>query len=347
MKAAKRIWIAITLAGILVGLTACGQRFLTQPEKPIASKPSKETERQIVLGDVNRISISGDYCIDLVDTNGPTTVLLEGPADLISAVNVQTNNNKASINFDKSFERNLARKIHLVLSVNALCQLNYEGNGVLMGNQLQTDNLSLSTKGNGNIQLSGRLNLRAIQHEGGGQLKLTGVSSEGMRFATSGSGDVFLQGTIGISDFTYQGSGNIRIGKLTAQALNMLIDGSGTLELDGVINLKKLEQKGSAQLKLYWVESDRLSITVNDTAKAELAGIVKWLYLNTYNTAQCNVRYLRAENAFVLAKDNSSVKVNVSQQLYSDASDNAAIYTYGRPEHKAITENGLGTVLPM
>lgn len=346
MRGTYRILVASLLAGCILSLTACGRTFFEGSSVP-APMHSNPTEKTISLGDIDRAFISGDYCIDIVNTDGPDTLYLEGPTELLAAVKVQAIKNKVNISFDKAFEPQLARKIHLILSLKSLCQLVYEGNGIVMGKKLQSDALTLVTKGNGNVDLNGSLRLHSVQHDGAGELKVAGASGENIHFNTVGSGDVILEGAIGMAELNYQGSGHVKINKLTKELLTINVDGSGLVELEGVIKLKSITQKGSAHLKLYWIDNDRLSITLGDKSTMELAGVVKWLYLTTDSTAQFNGRYLRTENAFVRAKDNSSAKVNVNQQLYSDASANANIYAYGRPENKAFTEHELGNVFPM
>ncbi len=181
--------------------------------------------------------------------------------------------------------------------------LTYEGRGNLSGKGLHTSLMNMTLVMDGNVNLSGKLNIRELMVSGKNKIKLKGVTSRNLSINMHGKPDVILQ---------------------------------------GVANLKTLRYRGKGKLALHWLDSSDLEILGYGEARVFLAGVARYVHAVIHDTAELDARYLRITKSYIKATDNSIVRIAPITEMNAFASDNGHIYYYQSPKFKAeyMAQNG-------
>lgn len=292
----------------LISMALVNIGALTAQPKPsivIASKPSQQV-RYFGKG-ANRIDINGRFNVALHTGYKKPKIILKGyPEDLQQvAVKIQP----GLLTIAKPASGRLAqREISVEIRAHRLNVFKYRGGGVINGQQLYSDDLTLEIYNRGSTRLGGDIRLRKLVVGDHGNVQINGVNSKN---------------------------------------LYLSLKDKARVALAGVVQLNYLNMSGQGFLSLYWVKSDRLNIRLREAAELQIAGIAKMLDVELWGHAKFHGRYLRAHRSFVKTHGRSLAEINTLARQHTLAADASDIYYYTIPELRQDFMAYQGSVLDM
>lgn len=122
-----------------------------------------------------------------------------------------------------------------------------------------------------------------------------------------------------------RGGSNVILDHARTKNLVLNSSGTGTISLKGNLKLSRINKTGAGNIRGMWVNSDQLEI-ISAYGQIELAGSCKKLLLRGSEDAIINTQYLRCNNAWVSAKDYSSISLRPSASMKVWALDNSQVF---------------------
>ena len=296
MKSIKVLCLCL----LLPFLHSCAKKVA--PTAKIKSKQQYATQTQVRSTQLfYKVDVQGDINLVLNKSRKGSKLILKGDGKDLDLVKTHIRDGQLFINAP-SYEPNHS-PVTAVLSMPQINRLAYNGDGNISGTNLRASAMDLQLYVNGNVNLSGKLDVRDLSVTGKNNIKLAGVIS---------------------------------------RHLNVVMNGEVNVKIRGMANIETMKYAGEGELTMYWVKSPDLEILGYGKAKVHLAGEAHYLHAITHDQAVLDAKYLRVGKAYVKARDNSTIRLVPIKELNSLASDHGHIYYYQSPKFKAdfMAQNG-------
>lgn len=306
------------------------------------------TTMMVRVPNFTNIKAIGDFEVQIFGTSGRNSVYVYGPNDATRQLSIQVRGNTLCVTQTRPRVPAMRRLI-VRIGINNLNNLYHAGCGVVEGVWLNSNGLSVTSAGIGNIYLSGAANLQRINQSGTGSINILGANTGCLDINTWGPGAVNVSGHIGLRRVMHHGGANINvIGAYKGPGLKIYADGGGKIGINGLdINLAEVRAKDSVCVFVYSVNSYAIYAYAHQKARIGIAGRSLNLYAETSDNAVFYGRYLCSQDAFVRAYDASHINVAASNKIFASAVQNASVYFYGSPEIISQFVSGNGLVIPI
>jgi hypothetical protein len=239
------------------------------------------------------------------------------------------------------------RHVIIRIGVGTLHKLQQLGNGVIEVIQLPSNSLTIQSSGNGNIYMSGNVNLRHVDSRGKGSINVFGVSSPKLGITTSGSGSVNVSGIVGIDSIVHHGKGDVNIIGANSDALRIDADGYGKIGLSGIVNVSEIQARDNVSVLIDCVNGSKLYVYAMHKARVGLMGNVRDLYIYASNVAVVYGRYMFSQNTYAQAKDGAHINAAATNKIFASATTNSSVYFFGEPRLMSQFVSGNGLVIPV
>ena len=156
-----------------------------------AAPPS--LKRTVFTGTFNRINVSGYLTVvirGVQSAKNPSVVFSTSPAEAIQA---RVNHHTLYLN-TLSSPTNLTRRPSVTVWMNSLKGLVVNGSANVVGTNVQSSGLRISSLGTGTIKFLGVISLNEIQQIGNSQIALRWVNSHTIYIHSCGTGSIHLAG---------------------------------------------------------------------------------------------------------------------------------------------------------
>ncbi len=288
------------------------------------------TTTMVRVSDFTKIKTNGAYQLQIFGTDDDDSVYVFGPNEGVSAVTVKLQEDTLIVTqTNQEVSNRVMNGVIVRIGIHQLNQLVQRGCGTVEAIRIQTDSLSLISKGRGNIYMIGHIGLKRVVQDGAGKITVLGVASPELVIRTSGSGSVNLMGNVGVSSIVHHGSSEINIIGANSNHLNIYTDGSGKMGIHGIVNLAKLTAKEDTCVYITEVRSHGIEAEISGNAHVGLKGVTQDLYVKTFDSSRFWGRYLCSANAYVTACNQSHSNITACTKAFASASNQASIYFYG------------------
>lgn len=182
-------------------------------------------------------------------TDGSTSVEIYGPDNIIALMQVSVKNGMLQINMEKSNRVRNVKNLKITICSPSLEGLYMKGVGdVIIENGLKTDNLTIESKGVGNINLKkldcGKISVQLI---GVGNVELSG-NTQNANLDLTGVGDINAENLKGTHVEAYsKGVGGIKC--YAVQSLTASVKGVGSIYYKGNPSEKNFSKGGVGSIK--------------------------------------------------------------------------------------------------
>lgn len=287
---------------------------------------------------VFQVQIFGSYDCNSVYVYGPNKEVRETEIKVVGDTLYLRQSPDATHNMDKVIIRVGIMNLHNLVQA---------GPGSIEGRVVRSDELNILSQGQGNIYLSGGVNLRRVNAMDKGSINVFGAISPYLVVKSSGSGCINLSGNLGVKNIQHHGRGDINLIGVNSRALKIYADGRGKIGLNGRFNVNEITAKDSTAVFGYNVQSDSLYVYTFDQARVGLAGYVNNLTVNSANGSRFEGRNLHAFDAYVRASDSAHINVTATNKIFAAATQNSSVYFYGSPKLLSQFVSGNGLVIPV
>ncbi len=232
-----------------------------------------QTTRSFNVGSFSEISLSipGKAYVRQGNTS---SVELEGPADLLSEIEVVNEGDKLIIRTkDKWFKWDWrdAKDITAHITTKEIAALHVSGSGeMLVMTRVKTDNLKLKVSGSGTLKVEADAGDVTADISGSGDITLRG-NLKNVKSTISGSGKLNLQASVaGLASFNISGSGDA-LARGSASEVEARISGSGKV-LAAALETKSCKVRISGSGSVEVNVSDELDATISGSGDVHYAG---------------------------------------------------------------------------
>lgn len=295
----------LCLLPLILLTTACHHQPVAKPQAPLPVTRHAATQVRSVAA-FQCIQARGVMNLTLHTGYRKPSVILRGDPRDLQQVKTTVVNGKLHLDIPKGYPRFGA--VMADIRGRFLHELNYVGQGRIVGNRLQTSLLNLYIDNGGATSLQGNMVINQLTVKGGGSATINGVSS---------------------------------------QLLHVRLGDRAKVQLTGKANLANLNLEGQGWFSLYWVDSDMLTVRAKGDSTVLLAGIAKKIDVELWDKACFKGRYLRAKRAFVKTHGSSIAQISSVDRQHTLASDNSDIYFYNIPEMRTDFMAFNGSVLDL
>ena len=210
---------------------------------------SAQSSKTFDLDSFDAISISNSADVEF--TQGPQSVSVSGPQELIDKLEVTVEKGSLNIQNKKGKSGNWSGNKNLVFKVSApnLKALAISGSGdFVFASGLKADAFSMTVSGSGDVETKGDLmfgNL-SIVISGSGDISLRG-SSDKSSIVISGSGDLEAE-ALKCKTVNIVNSGSADIEIYASEKVSVVNSGSGDVEIEGNPEKKSIVNTGSGDI---------------------------------------------------------------------------------------------------
>lgn len=294
----------------------------------------------------SNIKSRGDFQVQIFGTDGPNTVYVYGPNDVVGATLVSVKGDTLYLN--KRTPCPNINKVIVRIGIHRLNSIVQLGRGRIEGIRLRGDCVTVTSWGSGNVYLAGSMNLKLLQNFGSGCISIFGANSPELDIKTSGSGTTNVSGNLGVKTINHIGTGCINVIGANSDGLRIYAHGSGKIGVNGIVNLCDVTARGTTRIYVCKVSSGDLHAYAYDNARIGLAGIARNLYVDAYSNSCVGLGKLCADNAYVRAYDTSHVNVAAWKAIFASSSGSSSIYYFG-PSNDILTQfvSDNGMIIPV
>lgn len=299
----------------------------------------------IRVPDFTKLKVCGDFQVQIFGTYGHNSVYLYGPNEGVRNVSIKVVGDMLVV--DQVGPAPRMRNVIIRIGMNQLTNLIQLGHGTIEGIRLHSNGLAITSSNQGNIYLSGNVNLTKVMNTDGGSITVIGARTPCLDIVSTGSGCVNICGNVGVRSIIHHGVGDINIIGANSGALSILADGFGKVGIQGVVNLQDVKALDKTKVFVTNVSSGNLSVRVSDHAYVGLAGHAANLNLEVLDYANFLGRYLCTDNAYVKTQKRAHVNVSVNNKLFASASEDSSIYIFGKPNMISQFVTNRATIVPV
>lgn len=294
-----------------------------------------------------RIKTNGDYRIRIRGTALRHRVWIVGPKPAVAAIFPSVREDTLILEQDKKTKLNMAN-VTVYIEMPVLRSLSQQGCSLTEGIMLRGSKVSIRNTGAGNQYLTGsQLNVCHVYQRGTGSVNLFDVRAAQLAIDACGSGQVNASGRIDVRNITHCGSGDVNLIGACGGALCVNARGSGKVGINGNVNISYIETRDGARVYAYPIMSNRLEVLTYFHSKVALAGCARQLYVDAYQSSRFEGRDLCAETAFVKAHDNADINVSASYKLFAATTQAGSIYYFGQPRELETFVSSKGNIMPI
>jgi len=233
----------------------------------------------------------------------------------------------------------------IVVGIPDLQNFTVEGDAKIVGMNLRSDRLNVTSVGNSKIALKGNLNLSRLKAEGNGWIAINGIDSQALVITIIGNEQVNLAGRMSPNYILHKGNGTLNLVGSTGGLSNIFAEGRGTTAIQGFTNLQSIKTYDNARVYLYWVKGCKdLKITAYGNSEIGLAGTTDSIKVATHDNAQFLGQYLHAKYAEAKSDGSSHINIASSKKMFARADGGSSIYYYGPPDK--LSGFGSGLIIP-
>ncbi len=290
------------------------------------------------------VEANGTFQIQIVGGQKRNSVYVLGPNKQIRQVVVETKGNTLYL---RQMKRNL-RLNNIIVRI-GICNLRRicnSGCGGIEGKGIRSDILTILSTGEGNILLSGKMNLGEVRQLGGGVITVMGAHTPALNIRVFGHGCVNVSGCVGVQSIRHRGNGTINIIGADTDFLNIAASGCGLITVVGYANLRRVTAIGSSRVYVYWVDSVGTYVNVRNQARVGLAGRAINLNVDTHDESRFEGQFLRGANVYASTLGWSHANVRATSKLFAAAGNRSSIYFFGAPCNVTRYMSQGGVVLP-
>lgn len=254
----------------------------------------------------HNILVRGDLDVRLHHTQGPTHALAYGDSQDLIYLEFHVQDDWLKVHVGRGFPH--YGKMSVDIWVNDLHRLVQRDSAKVVGHQLRSSGLIISTIGTAPLILDGKISLTGLQARKKAHVEIAGVQTQSLSVDLHEHAYVKLQGTMGLCD---------------------------------------IHVYDKSWLSMYWVKANRLNMTYGGRSFVQMAGRVNVLDVELYQHAKFAGRYLRATRAFVRTHDYSSAQISVELAQHTLALEESHIDYYDVPFYRTDFMADDGAVLDL
>lgn len=299
----------------------------------------------------SKIKVNGDFQVQIYGTDGSNSVQVYGPNDAVRAtvVNVQASvqGNILCVTQVEKAPRSISHVI-VRIGVNRLTELTQlGGRGRIEGMQLQTNYLTVTSLGSGNMYLSGNMNLARVNNFGRGCINIFGANTPVLDIKTNGGGATNVVGNVGIRSIVHQGQNDINIIGANSSYLRIFASGKGKIGINGVVNLREVKASDFMRVYVCKLMSTNVSVLASQQARIGLAGTTQNASIGGFDASSIWARDLCADTAYVRTQQHAHVNISACYKIFASATGNSSIYFFGSPHILTRFVRGNAIILPV
>ncbi len=237
------------------GLTSCAKIAIAHDHDATLTASNKIVKKTLNIDNFNSVSIPSIINVVYTQQPGNSIAKIEAPDNLMEYVSIEVNGGTLIANLKKSSDMTLkmnGQAIVCYINSPSLSTVNLSGTGDFNCTNLNTDKLTLTVTGTGDITFNG--------------VKCTSSASANV----SGTGDIELK-TLECSTLTAQigGTGDIEIDNLQATSVNASVGGTGDIELQGRVTEATYNAGGTGDIKARKLVADNVVAHAGGTGDIE------------------------------------------------------------------------------
>lgn len=300
---------------------------------------------QVKVPNFTNIVSNGDFELQIFGTYGDNSVYVYGANDEVRDTIVNVRNNTLYLTQAKGAKR--CNSVIIRVGVGTLHKLQQLGNGVIEVIQLPSNSLAIQSSGNGNIYMSGNVNLRQVESKGKGSINVFGATTQKLDITMSGMGSVNVSGNVGINNIVHHGKGDLNIIGANSDAVRIDADGYGKIGLNGIVNVTEIQARDNISVLIDCVNGTKLYVYAMNKSRVGLMGNVRDLYIYASGVAVVYGRYMFAQNTYAQAKDGAHINAAATNKIFASATTNGSVYFFGEPRLMSQFVSGNGLVIPV
>ncbi len=326
-----------------------GEPNATEKYATVAPTDKAMTIMAVNVAQFTKVQINGCFQVQLVGEQDKNSVYILGPNEAVRQTVVQVWGDTVVVNQVTNGKAGMANLKNVIvrIGVRNLRSLKVSGTAAIEGRNLTSDGLVIQSNNNGNMLLSGDVNLLKVTNTGAGTISVIGAYTPCLNIVVNGSGTVNVSGRVGVQSIDNCGSGKVSIIGADSNSLIVNAAGNSTTTVAGYVNLKKLTAYGAPCIYMYWVTSNGAHITLRNNARVGLAGSITNLDLTLSNNARFAGQYLHGGNVYVQTRDYSHANISADKKIFASAINNSSIYFFGSPNIVSRYSADQGSVIPV
>lgn len=298
------------------------------------------------VAEFTKIKVNGTFQVQLFSTDGPSSVYIYGPNDGVRATLATSRGGVLCVSQIKKAPRSMPMVV-VRIGVNHLTGLLQLGRSRIEGIQINTDQLSVTSLGTGNIYLSGNMNLVRVDNFGHGCINIFGANTPTLDIRTNGSNVTNISGNVGIRSIINQGQSYINIIGANSNFLRIYASGSGKVGISGIVNLRELRASGHARVFICKLMTTGAYVRAANQARIGLAGSAQNISINATDSSCVLAKDLCTDTAYVRTQQHAHVNISACNKIYASASGSSSIYFFGSPTIMTQFVGGNSIVMPI
>lgn len=301
-----------------------GQRGIEMPGNsrvPVNAMEAKDLQ-------FSNIRVNGDFRVQIYGSKNENNVYVYGPTAGVKSVLVRAKGNRLFIEQRRNASP-FVRQVIVRIGVKQLNSLYYQGRGRIEGIRLNSDTLSVTSTGRGDMYLAGHVNLRLLENFGSGNVSIFCVDTKDLQIRSSGPGETRVSGNVGLRSIQHSGNGNLIV--IGASGKNLRIDasGKGRISVNGSIAPDEIIARGWTRVYVYGINAVSLHVQAMNYSQIGLQGYAHIFNLEAQGDTYVGARDLCSDEAFVRTQGNAHVNVAAVRKIFTEASGSSSIYFYG------------------
>ena len=173
------------------------------------------------------------------------------------------------------------------------------------------------------------------------------LRSSGLILSTVGTAPVTLDGNINLVGLQAKQAAHVEISGVQSQSMSMDLQHHAYVKLQGNIGLCNIQVYDHSWLSMYWVKANRLNMTYGGHSFVQMAGRVNVLDLELFQHAKFAGRYLRATRAFVRTHDDTLAQISVERAQHTLALERSHIDYFDAPAYRTDFMTDYAAVLDL
>lgn len=324
-----------------------GEPNRTEWQKRRAPYKAAINMMRVNVPNFTKISVQGNFQLQLYGTNGPNCVYVSGPNEAVDAAILKVSKDTLCILERKGASAN-TNQVIIRIGIHELNRLVQMGCGSIEGVFVHSRALSiLTTPQSGNrIYLAGDMRLTQIEHYGRGSLNIFGANTSNLDIIAAGCGEVNICGNVGVRSIRHRSTDNVNIIGAKSLQLDIFAEGNGKIGISGPVRLRLVTVSNHDHVYLTDVRSPAVYATLRDKAELGLAGYAGLLEARACNESVFFGRYLCTRNAHVRTYQLAHANIN-SAHAVAQANGASSIFFYGAESRLTAFNSRAAVVLPV
>lgn len=237
-------------------LSACSTHHATQQNtmQPMTEQQENgDVSRHYPMPDFSKVENDGDLDIELRTANTSEVVVI-GPADYADRI-VPSLSSKNFLTIAVSGQAALPpHAVRVIICSPRFTHIRQEGHGAVLGDNVFAPSLLIEARSKGNITLND-------------------INSDALTISNMGSGNISLSGIMNVEEIAQTGSGNINLHWVDSDVLRIHASGTGIITLAGVAKNVNAVLYNNAMLDSKYLRTERSYINALDYSSAHISPV--------------------------------------------------------------------------